>query len=871
MGARYRCQRSRRVRAVRDHATLNGIEYLEVLDLEAPPPSPRQQTLLVQLVKPLDPSVAFSAAHVEILGGVRVRNIDVEWAARASDADALLADGLVSPAERDLLLAEDQPDAGDLLVVRTEVRGDYSTYRLRLVDDDAPLATLDPPLAEVAFSFKVECPSPFDCVPEPECPPETAPTPPIDYLARDYASFRRLMLDRLSVVMPDWTERNPSDVGVALVEVLAYAADRLSYHQDAVATEAYLDTARRRPSVRRHARLLDYPMHDGVNARVWVAFRAEAGVSGTVLPRRWLPGRPTRLLTRVPGFPALIDEDTFEELVAEHTPRVFELLHDLPLFAVHNALRFWTWGQDECCLPRGATRATLRDDAAARLLLRPGDVLIFEEVLGVGTGAPADADPARRHAVRLTRVWPEALVDADGTRAPGPIVTDELFDQPVVEIEWAAEDALPLPLCLSVVVEDEDGQETLVEDVSLARGNVALADHGRTLPGEAFPPPGREGRYRPRLRERGVTRAVPFDADGWASEPPGDAGGLTATGACVQDPRRALPAVRLVDAAGDEWRPERDLLASDRFDPDFVGEVENDGSVRLRFGDDVYGRRPDTAGTLEATYRVGTGTAGNVGAGAIFHLLTTPGLGVDADDPDLPAVRNPLPAEGGVAPESLDEVRLYAPQAFRRQERAVTEEDYAVVAARHPEVSRAVARRLWTGSWHTMFVTVDRLAGREVDDAFEAELLRWIERFELAGHDVEIEPPRLVSLDIAVTVCVERGHLRSDVQETLLEVFASADLPGGGRGWFHPDNFTFGQPVHLSRLVARAMDVPGVRWVEIDPEGEPPGRFQRWGEKARGELEQGLVDIGRLEIARLDNDPNAPENGRIVFHMEGGL
>jgi hypothetical protein len=135
---------------------------------------------------------------------------------------------------------------------------------------------------------------------------------------------------------------------------------------------------------------------------------------------------------------------------------------------------------------------------------------------------------------------------------------------------------------------------------------------------------------------------------------------------------------------------------------------------------------------------------------------------------------------------------------------------------------------------------------------------------------VEIEPPRFIALDIALTVCVKKGYFRSDVKEALVEVFSSLDLPGGQRGYFHPDNFTFGQPVYLSRLIARAMDVPGVRWIEIDPDGDPPARFQRWGELPRGEIEQGFIDIGRLEIARLDNDSNAPENGRIVFHMEGG-
>ena len=142
----------------------------------------------------------------------------------------------------------------------------------------APPAGIDPALAQVDFSFKVDCPSDFDCQPRRGLPARRRrPRPAIDYLAQDYASFRRLMLDRLSMLMPDWRERNPADLGVALVELLAFRGDELSYYQDAVATEAYLGTARRRVSVRRHARLVDYALHDGCNARAWVAFEADGG------------------------------------------------------------------------------------------------------------------------------------------------------------------------------------------------------------------------------------------------------------------------------------------------------------------------------------------------------------------------------------------------------------------------------------------------------------------------------------------------------------------------------------------------------------------------------------------------------------------
>jgi hypothetical protein len=60
------------------------------------------------------------------------------------------------------------------------------------------------------------------------------------------------------------------------------------------------------------------------------------------------------------------------------------------------------------------------------------------------------------------------------------------------------------------------------------------------------------------------------------------------------------------------------------------------------------------------------------------------------------------------------------------------------------------------------------------------------------------------------------------------------------------------------------MAAPGVEWVDTV-------RFQRWGQPARGELSAGYIQLGRLEIARLDNDPNLPENGRMEMIMEGGL
>jgi hypothetical protein len=98
------------------------------------------------------------------------------------------------------------------------------------------------------------------------------------------ARQRRRRLATTSTPSPSWAERRPSDIGVTLVELLAYAGDRLSYEQDAVANEAYLDTARQRTSMRRHARLVDraYRTATDDSGRTTVAFGDEA--KGARLP-----------------------------------------------------------------------------------------------------------------------------------------------------------------------------------------------------------------------------------------------------------------------------------------------------------------------------------------------------------------------------------------------------------------------------------------------------------------------------------------------------------------------------------------------------------------------------------------------------------
>jgi hypothetical protein len=868
----FGCHAKRRA-LTRAHPTLNGIDYLEVVDDGVPGNPERQRTLRVFLLKPPvdDPprhelrarltGQQLQTDHVRLSGGEKVRAVQADQVRWVTGA----------------------PDRADHLAIHLERRGDFSRYTLALVEKDTgrPLAGLDPQLAAVEFSFKVRCDNPFDCHPAGVCAVETPPGPAIDYLAKDYGSFRQLLLDRMALTLPEWRRRNPADLGVMLVELLAYVGDQLSYRQDAVATEAYLGTARQRVSVRRHVRLLDYPMHDGCNARVWVqiCLQDSAPAAGvTIVPpdRAEIPrpGDPsdlrlTRFVTNTSASgaapqPVLTERQFQERLRAQPDLDVFEPLAGATLYPGHNEFQFYTWGGAQCCLPQGATCATLRGHWPK---LQRGAFLALLERQGPATGRDADADPRRRHVVRLRRV--EAFAPDD---LP---LTDPVTGVEITEIEWPAGDALPFALTLSSV-RQTDGQP--VEDVSVALGNLVLADHGRTvreagtMHAGAFGPvalsnpalapvtPGADcgcadsarrevpARFRPHLAQSPVTQAPPLRMDE-----------DTSASALLQSrEEEILPAIRLGDSQGQAWRPRRDLIDSGAFARDFVAEVENDGRVALRFGDDENGQRPAPGLAFAALYRVGNGVRGNIGIEAVAQVVCA-----DLTPDIVKSVANPVPGRGASEPESLEQVRQYAPAAFRVNQRCVTPDDYARRAGEHPEVQRAAATLRWTGSWHTVFLTVDRKEGRPVDAAFEQELRDFLEPWRLAGHDLEIDMPRFVSLEMKLTVCVAAEYFQTDVEAALRAVLGSGELPDGTRGFFHPDNFTFGQPVVASRIYAAAQRVPGVRYLSIDV-------LKRQGRPDQPPPDSGVFELDRLEIARLENDRNFPDHGLLRFEMRGG-
>ena len=800
------CQDKRRRDLVLQTLGLNGIDYVEVI---GNPGCGKQ--LALTFLKPAA-GLNLTSCNIQLTGDTAIEVTDIQ------------------PASQDPLT----------WTISLSQTGDFSRYSLALVTSaQNPVSPpdIDPQLASVSFSFKAGCPSPVDCLPS-HCCPATPLTPPdIHYLARDYDGFRQAMLDRMAVLLPTWDETHAADIGITLVETLAYAADRVSYFQDAVNTEAYIGTARSRISLRRHARLVDYRIGEGANARAWVCLTASQP--------HFHVHKHTRIFPLVPGLGPSVDPDSCaaSQLLASPGP-VFETMEDIVLHPEQNQMAFYNWGNAQCCLPAGATSATL---TGALCSLKPGRVLIFEEVMGPLTGDPADADPTHRWAVRLTAA----------TTTEDPVNATQLTN-----IWWAAADALPFPLCLSSVTDANHGSLPKT-DVSVARGNIVAADQGvwttgeslgvvpaapiapvtgvgcncSTVPGAVVPRP----RYQPTLANQPLTFAVQYDD--------------TAAASTFLEPSQVpQPRIKLSSDDGVTWIPTEDLLEENDTFSGFIPEIEWDGTAHLRFGDGTYGAAPDAGLAFTANYRTGNGTAGNLGRDTLAHVL----LG----GPGVSGVRNPLAAAGGVDPETPLHIQQYAPFSFETQLRCVTAADYGAMAAQLPGVQQALGTMRWTGSWYTAFVSIDPIASWTT--TLQQSVKTSLNGLRMMGVDLVVEQAKFVGLNIGLNVCVASNYFRGDVYAALWQLLVTGNSCTGTPGLLSAEGFTFGSTVYASPFIAAAQSVEGVVSVQLTAfarmDSPPPA----------GTVPPIQLIMGTLEIPCCDNDPNHLDRGRLALTLDGG-
>ena len=713
------------------------------------------------------------------------------------------------------------------LVLSVEPIGDYSAYTLQ-VNLDA-YTEIDPLFCSVDFKFRPGC---FNTSCKRDRVPIPAPgeEPVIDYYAKDFDSFKHTMITAMMDRVPGWQPTSEADLEQVLIELFSAAADELSDFQDRAMNEAYLATARKRVSLARHARLMDYYIGEGCQASTWLAIIvSEAGANVEYLTDDF--GKRFTVCTDTTFNPQSSTTFVVKEPAgtAGKARVVYRLL---------NEIKAYTWGGAAPALDAGSTWADLQfceaDANTVKDMISGGTLtnLLIQEKRNPLTGEEQGRDRTKRQVLELERC--EVRQDK--------VAAGQYF----LRVWWKEKDQLKQKYCLSVKCGD-----ALYDDATCFYGNLVCAYHGRE---EEFifkePEVLLSG-----ATERHFARITRFGRE-WGAICILPAGKLLYKEA-AEGARWAGSTLEVeVTAPGtspESWYEVPDLIHSDENANNFMVETDENGRSLLRFGNGVNGKKLSYGSEVRCRYQAGVGPDGNVGTDTLCafdrHMF-----------PDIDRCWNPLDATGGRSPEPPAEIMRNVPEAYRgRQLRAVTLQDYKERAEELPEVSRAEAVYAWTGSWRTVRVTVDPAGTGELKPELRKKVTDYLNAVRLIGDDLEIRGPAYVPLKISAIVCINSDYWPEDVRQTLEEEFSTGYTRDGRQAFFHPDRWTFGQALKASQIEGRLYAVEGVsRIIGID--------LKRFDEA----VAINTTELRSNEIIQVENDPDHLEKGSIAFDIRGG-
>jgi predicted phage baseplate assembly protein len=809
------------------------------------PPSARPE----RLFDPASGVHGLRGAQTRVAGSQRVVVVWLYQAPPAELADAALWSLEPAPGGTQVAVVAAALVAAPAPHVELELAGLPDPGRYRLAVEPPIGVAFDPLRTWLPVRLRPECQDLGSCfaVTEPAALPALSPVR--DYLARDWRALRRALVEHLLEGDPG-ADVSIADPTITLIELFAHVGDVLGYRLDRVASEAYLETARERTSIRRHARLVDFAVGDGV--------AAETAVHVVVSP----------------GAPPVAVQAGSVAVDAPGSDLAFTLEAPLTADAAVGEIPIYDWGEEACCLPAGATECVLvRPQAADPLAdawLAPGGLLAFEVV---------DPDDEARHRswARRLQLWP---TDADGVarfRDPLPSRAAQVVELTLVEpfsdpllgaglalyrVHWRPEDALVR--AYPVGIDTSAGGA----EVTVARANLVPAHHGRLVDG----PPG--ATLAPRLPDwADPETAPPVEFSLIAAGSPatgGRAGGPGLSIAAARAPERPetgphrldvsvlLPSGLTVSAT-----MLRSLLDATGAELSVVVDVEEHEPPILRFKTGSIGQAPPLGSRVSAAYEVGGGARGNVPANALRILEeNASGAGEVPSWHEIAgvAVRNPMPAAGGEDPTPLDTVRRDAPEAFAVEpRRAVLPADHAEAAARSPLVERAMAQRSWSGSWPVIATVVDLVSGgSESDEGARAELQAQLDDLRMLGTEVAVVSGTPVGLYVALEVCARPGADPGELRGEILGVLRPG--PDDRPGLFHPSRLQLGSAVYLSTVVAAVAALARVDAVAVH-------EARRLSEPPRTVHE--VITFGPDEVAVLDDDPARPARGRLDVQVLG--
>jgi uncharacterized phage protein gp47/JayE len=420
--------------------------------------------------------------------------------------------------------------------------------------------------------------------------------------------------------------------------------------------------------------------------------------------------------------------------------RIFELVGD--------ALRFWANEYDE-------TVASPTAWLPGRFVATP-DGMAIEVGRTIQQNAFAPGSVIRPAEIDVGR--DVVLTDGEGQNLPASVQAAPLFEPP--DPVAGAFGHLLVPLQVDTL--------SLAGASAALLGNVARASQGQTVSNEVVGSGDASAAFQSFTLQRQPLTYVP------SSQP----GGVSST-------------LRLfVNQL--QWAEVPELFGQSPTAQVFSTRTTEDGKTLIQAGGSTFGAPfPTGSGNVTATYRVGAGTAGRVDAGALTTLLDRL--------QGLTSVTNPLPADGGADPETLDTIRRNAPRTVRTFNRAVSLQDFQDLVTESGEVAKALATWVWDGFAPAVHLTVAGAGGGTFSDP--ASLAATLANARDPNHRLLIDNFIRVPIRLEAKVWVDPARPQADV------LAGARDIVLGALAF---DALALAEPLHLSRIYAVLQGAPGI-------------------------------------------------------------
>jgi len=734
---------------------------------------------------------------------------------------------------------ESLQNAPNSLMLTVEPIGDYSTYTLTINHD-----FIDPLFNEIDFKFRPGCFN-IDCSPEWVTAKKPEVEPSIDYFAKDFDSFKHTLINAMSQRIPGWQPTSEANFDIVLLELISASADELSDYQDRVMNEAYIDTAKKRVSIARLARLMDYHIYQGNQSDTKLAIEIGEKYEDVKLK-----------LGKEDGFEVYSEGQniqkflTKEKVQEERESSGFILTNEIKdeqlLLKSLNNISLYTWDDSITTLSAGDVSADLFfensiDAKSAICNINDGIIkyLLIQEILNPQTGNETDYNPNHRQILKLLR-------DEDHKAI---LVKDPLnTDANIVRVFWDETDKLKFNYCFTI--EDYNGKK--VSNITLFYGNIVTIFHGTlikiTFKSPKYPPPNHlplnsNFSYFEDLVQGIFICSLPEDLP------------IAYLNTSIGGSDVPSQSTLQVTVNGEYWQEAPDLVHSSENHNHFVLETDENNQSILRFGDGINGKRIQDTDEIVCYYQIGKGTDGNIGSDTL----------IDFDKKKFPFIKkcwNPFNVTNGRDAEPIEEIIRKVPEAYKiKQLRAVTLKDYEQIVEKIPGVSKAAAKYMWTGSWRTVQIAVDPIGKTTLDRNLVNRIAASLDATKLIGEDYEIRLPEYVPLEIHVSFCVHSDYWTEDVLKVVEAEFSDGYTHDGKVAFFNPDIWTFGQELRASQIIGRIQSVQGVDYV-IDIQ------MNRWNQPTSGI--PGIIKIRPNEVIKVKNNPSHMEEGFIDFKAKGG-